>query len=86
MRRWVFVGGVGVGCGLLLGWMLWSLTANGLAAFVVGAAVAAILLVLAVGGASHNKTFTTSPDRAADAAAKRRRVQEAMEDTRRPEA
>ncbi|MEA3019747.1 MAG: hypothetical protein QOI47_1271, partial [Actinomycetota bacterium] len=27
MKRWVFVGGVGVGCGLLLGWLLFSLTA-----------------------------------------------------------
>jgi hypothetical protein len=86
MKRWVFVGGVGVGCGLLLGWLLFSLTANGLAALVVGAAVAAILLVLAVGGASHNKTFATSPDRAAEAAARRRRVHEAMEETKRSRA
>ena len=79
----MFVGGVGVLCGVLLGWLLWSLTASAIAAVVVGAAVAAILLVLAWGGARHNATFNTSPDRAREAAAKRRRVQEAIEETRR---
>ena len=83
MKRWVFVGGVGVVCGLLLGWLLWSLTASAIAAFVVGAAVAMILLVLAWGGAQHNKTFNTTPDRARIAAEKRRRVQQAIEETRR---
>lgn len=85
MKRWVFVGGVGVFCGLLLGWLLWSLTASAIAAVVVGVAVASILLVLAWGGAQHNKTFNASPDRAREAAAKRRRVQQAIEETRRRE-
>ena len=86
MQRWVFVGGVGVVCGLLLGWLLWSLTASAAAAFVVGAGVAAILLVLAWGGARHNETFRATPDRAAEAAAKRRRVQDAIEETHRRDA
>jgi uncharacterized membrane protein YfcA len=83
VKRWVFVGGVGVVCGALLGWLLWSLTASGIAAAVVGIAVAAILLVLAWGGARHNETFRATPDRAAEAEAKRRRVQAAIEETRR---
>jgi len=83
VKRWVFVGGVGVVCGLLLGWLLWSLTASIVAAVVVGAAVAMILLVLAWGGARHNETFRATPDRAAEAAAKRQRVQQAIEETRR---
>jgi hypothetical protein len=37
--------------------------------------------VLAVGGARHNRDFHGTPDRAAEAAAKRRRVQQAIEDT-----
>ena len=83
MRRWVFVGGVGVFCGLLLGWLLWSLTASAPAAVVVGSAVAAILLVLAWGGARHNETFRQTPDRAREAAEKRKRVQDAIEESRR---
>ncbi|HVM53430.1 MAG TPA: hypothetical protein VM262_09555 [Acidimicrobiales bacterium] len=83
MRRWVFVGGVGVLCGALLGWLLWSLTASAVAAVLVGAGVAAILLVLAWGGARHNETFRLTPDRRAEAEAKRRRVQQAIEETRR---
>ena len=80
--KWGFVGGVGVFCGLLLGGLLYALTASPIAAFVVGAAVASILLVLAWGGAQHNKTFRTTPDRARAAEAKRRRVQQAIEETR----
>ena len=83
MTRWVFVGGVGVVCGVLLGGLLYALTANAIAATVVGAAIAAILLVLAWGGARHNATFRQTPDRASEAAAKRRRVQQAIEETRR---
>lgn len=83
MRRWIVVGAIGVLCGALLGWLLWSLTASAIAAVVVGAAVASILVVLAVGGAQHNKTFNTTPDRARLAAEKRRRVHEAIEETRR---
>lgn len=83
MRRWVVVGAIGVLCGLLLGWLVWSMTANAIAAVVVGASIASILLVLAVGGASHNETFRQTPDRAREAAAKRRRVQRAIEETRR---
>jgi uncharacterized protein YacL len=82
MRRWVVVGTIGVICGSLLGWLVWSLTANVPAAVVVGAAIASILLVLAVGGARHNATFARTPTRLAEAEAKRRRVQEAMEATR----
>lgn len=85
MRRWAFVGGVGVFCGVFLGWILWAMTASLIPAIVVGAAIAGILLVLAIGGATHNATFARTPDRAGDAAAKRRRVQEAMEETRRSE-
>jgi hypothetical protein len=80
--RWTFVGGVGVFCGLLLGWLLWAMTASLIPAIVVGSGVAGILLVLAIGGASHNTTFFRSPDREAETAAKRRRVQEAMRETR----
>lgn len=83
MKRWTTVGGIGVVCGVLLGWLLWSLTASAAAAVIVGASVAGILLVLAVGGARHNSTFRATPDRAAEAAAKRKRVQEAIEETRR---
>jgi hypothetical protein len=83
--RWTTVGAIGVVCGLLLGWLLYALTASIPAAVVVGAAVAAILLVLAVGGARHNTTFRATPDRAAEAAAKRARVQQAIEETRRQE-
>jgi hypothetical protein len=83
MRRWIVVGAVGVLCGLLLGWLLWAMTASLIPAVVVGAGVAAILLVLAVGGATHNATFARSPDRGREAEAKRRRVQDAMEQTRR---
>jgi hypothetical protein len=81
--RWAFVGGVGVLCGLLLGGLLYALTASAIAAFVVGVGVASILLVLAWGGARHNETFNTSPDRARQAEEKRRRVQQAIEETRR---
>jgi hypothetical protein len=83
VKRWTTVGGIGVVCGVLLGWLLWSLTASAAAAVIVGAGVAGILLVLAVGGARHNSTFRATPDRAAEAAAKRKRVQEAIEETRR---
>ena len=82
-KRWTTVGGIGLVCGLLLGWLLYALTASVAAAFVVGASVALILLVLAVGGARQNTTFRTTPDRAAEAAEKRARVQRAIEETRR---
>jgi hypothetical protein len=82
-KRWTTVGAIGLLCGLLLGWLLYALTASVPAAVVVGASVAAILLVLAVGGARHNSTFRATPDRAAEAAAKRARVQRAIEETRR---
>jgi hypothetical protein len=85
MRRWTTVGTIGVVCGVVLGWLLYALTASVPAAVVVGASVAAILLVLAVGGARHNTTFRATPDRATEAAAKRRRVQDAIEESRRSE-
>ena len=83
MKRWTTVGAIGVLCGLLLGLLLWSLTASVAAAVVVGAAVASILLVLAVGGSRQSSTFRATPDRAAEAAAKRDRVRRAIEETRR---
>ena len=58
-------------------------TSINLYSIVVGASVASILLVLAVGGARHNTTFRTTPDREAEAAAKRRRVQQAIEESKR---
>ena len=82
-KRWTSVGAIGLVCGLLLGWLLYALTASIAAAFVVGASVAMILLVLAVGGARQNTTFRATPDRAAEAAAKRARVQRAIDETRR---
>lgn len=82
MRRWVFVGGTGVLCGLLLGWLLWSLTASAPAAVVVGTAVAAILLGLAVGGVRQSRDFARTPDRLAQARERQRKVHEAMERSR----
>ena len=84
MKRWVVVGAIGALCGVVLGWLLYALTASAPAAVVVGASVAAILLVLAVGGARHNTTFRTTPDRAAEAAAKRARMQAAIDETHKP--
>lgn len=83
MKRWTTVGAIGVVCGVVLGWLLYALTASAPAAIIVGTSVAAILLVLAVGGARHNTTFRSTPDRAAEAAAKRRRVHDAIEETHR---
>ena len=82
LRRWVVVGGVGVVCGLLLGWLLYSLTASVPAAVVVGAAVAAILLGLAVGGVRQSRDFAKTPDRVAEARARQAKVHEAMERSR----
>ena len=82
MRRWVVVGGIGVLCGGILGWLLYSLTASAPAAIVVGAAVAAILLGLAVGGVRQSKDFAKTPDRVAEARARQAKVHEAMERTR----
>jgi hypothetical protein len=81
--RWAFVGGVGVLCGVILGGLLYLLTASVIAAAVVGLAVASILLVLAWGGFRHNETFNTTPDLAREAEAKRQRVQQAIEESRR---
>jgi len=83
MARWIVVGGVGVACGLLLGWLLYSLTASAPAAVVVGAAVAAILLGLAVGGVRQSRAFARTPDRVAEARVRRQKVREAMERSRR---
>jgi hypothetical protein len=82
MRRWVVVGGVGVLCGGILGWLLYSLTASVPAAVVVGAAVAAILLGLAVGGVRQSRDFAKTPDRVAEARARQAKVHEAMERSR----
>ena len=82
MRRWVIVGGIGILCGGLLGWLLYSLTASIPAAVVIGAAVAAILLGLAVGGVRQSRAFARTPDRVAEARARQQKVHEAMERTR----
>jgi len=82
LRRWIVVGSVGVVCGLLLGWLLYSLTASVVAAVVVGAGVAAILLGLAVGGVRQSRDFARTPDRLADARARHDKVRAAMERTR----
>ena len=82
MKRWLTVGGVGVVCGALLAWLFWSLTANAVAGLVIGAAVAAILVVLAVAGGRYNRTYKVTADRRAAAIAKRERVRKAIEQTR----
>ena len=81
MNRWFGVGGVGVVCGALLAALFWSLTANAIAALVIGVAVAAILVVLAVAGGRYNRTYKLTAERRADALAKRERVKKAIEDT-----
>ena len=81
MKRWFTVGGVGVVCGALLAWLFWSLTANAVAALVIGLAVAAILVVLAVAGGRYNRTYKATAERRAAALAKRERVRKAIEQT-----
>ena len=83
-KRWVSVGGVGVFCGALLAWLFYSLTGNVIAALVMGVAVAAILVVLAVAGGRYNQTFQHTADRRAAVLAKRERVRKAIEETHRP--
>ena len=83
MKRWLGVGGVGMLCGALLAWLFWSLTGSAVAALVIGVAVAAILVVLAVAGGRYNKTYQLTADRRAAALAKRDRVRKAIEDTHR---
>ena len=82
MRRWVTVGGVGVVCGTLLAVLFWSLTANAVAALIIGVAVASILVVLAVAGGRYNRTYKVTADRRAAVLAKRERVRKAIEETR----
>ena len=53
---------------------------------VVGAAVAAILLGLAVGGVRQSRDFARTPDRVATARARQQKVHEAMERSRRDQA
>ena len=84
MRRWLFVGGVGVVCGALLAWLFWALTGATVAALVIGAATASILVVLAVAGGRYNRTYQLTADRRAEALAKRDRVRKAIEETQRP--
>jgi Flp pilus assembly protein TadB len=79
--RWLAVGGTGLACGLLLGWLLWSLTGSVAAAVVVGIAVAAILVVLAVAGARQNARFKESDERLADTHARRQRALRALHET-----
>jgi hypothetical protein len=82
VKRWLTVGGVGVVCGALLAWLFWSLTANALAALVIGTTVAAILVVLAVAGGRYNRNYRVTSDRRAAVLAKRERVRKAIEQTR----
>ena len=84
MKRWVAVGGVGVVCGSLLGWLFWALTGWTVASLAMGAAVAAILVVLAVAGGRYNATYKLTEERRAAALAKRERVRKAIEDTHNP--
>jgi hypothetical protein len=81
VRRWVTVGGVGVVCGALLAVLFWSLTANAVAALIIGVAVASILVVLAVAGGRYNRTYKVTADRRAAVLAKRERVRKAIEET-----
>jgi hypothetical protein len=81
--HWLFVASTGLACGAIVGWLLWMLTAAIAAAFVIGAAVASILVVLAIAGARQNQTFHADAAREADARARRQRVLEAMRESRR---
>jgi hypothetical protein len=83
-KRWTFVAGVGIACGGVLALLFWMLTGWGIAALVMGALVASILVVLAVGGSRYNSTFQTTIDRRAEALAKRERVRKAIEETHHP--
>jgi MFS superfamily sulfate permease-like transporter len=80
--RWLAVAGTGLACGVLLGWLLWSLTGNVAAAVVVGIAVAAILVVLAVAGARQNAQFRDDDGKRAQASARIARAQQALRETR----
>jgi hypothetical protein len=82
--HWLFVASTGLACGAILGWLLWMLTAAIAAAVVIGAAVASILVVLAIAGARQNQTFRVDAAREAEARARRRKVLEAMRESRRP--
>jgi hypothetical protein len=81
VKRWVAVAGVGVMCGALLAWMFWALTANAVVALVMGVALGAILVVLAVAGGRYNRTYKLTADRRAAVLAKRERVRKAIEAT-----
>jgi hypothetical protein len=85
--HWLFVGATGVACGAIVGWLLWMLTAAIAAAFVVGGAVASILVVLAIAGTRQNQTFRADAAKEADARRRRQQVLDAMGETRgaRPE-
>jgi hypothetical protein len=82
VKRWISVGGVGVVCGALLAWLFWSLTANAVAGLIIGVAVAAILVVLAVAGGRYNRNYKVTADRRAAVLAKRERVRKAIEQTK----
>jgi membrane protein implicated in regulation of membrane protease activity len=79
----VFVGGVGVLCGLVLAALFWSLTRSMVPSVVIGVATASILVVLAVAGGRYNRTFEDTEERRAEAVAKRARVRKAIEETQR---
>jgi cobalamin synthase len=81
--HWIFVASTGLACGAIVGWLLWMLTAAIAAAFVIGAAVASILVVLAIAGARQNQTFHADAARDAEARVRRQRVLDAMRDSRR---
>jgi hypothetical protein len=73
-----------VACGAVVGWLLWMLTAAIAAAFLVGAGVASILVVLAIAGTRQNQTFQADAVKEADARARRQQVLDAMSATRHP--
>lgn len=81
--HWLFVASTGLACGAIVGWLLWMLTAAIAAAFVIGAAVASILVVLAIAGARQNRTFHADAAREAEARARRQQVLDAMRESRR---
>jgi hypothetical protein len=78
----LLVGGTGLWCGALLSWLFWALTGWTIAAIVIGAAVAAILVVLAIAGNRYNSEFKVDELRQAAILAKRERVRKAIEETR----
>jgi len=74
---------VDVAAGVALGLLVWGLTGLPQAGLVIGLVVALGLGVLAIAGTSMNRTYRVSGAKAAEAAARRQRVLDAFEETRR---